>query len=348
MSLLDGSYDCRVRTWNRRSNASRLARTAKLSGRLLRWSRPVCASVLALSIAGIGGAVSSASVPPDSHGNLHANEVGDSQVITRDVTYASNSGPHAMTVYRSAKTPAAGAPAIVMVHGGAWIGGSRDLLDSQARAAAERGFVAFSIDYETGAALSPRQLDDVIGAFSSVRSRADEFGIDPNRIGGLGTSAGAHLLMLASTVGRVPMSAVVGWSGPYDITGQDDLKDRLVSAGASVLVVGCLPIDGTWSTGSVSIDATVLIDATVSIDTGCNQRGADASPLLRVTASGPPTLLFNSMDELIPVNQMYRFADQLRQHGAQVETVEVPGSRHAVAYSEEALSPTLDFFGEHV
>jgi acetyl esterase/lipase len=196
-----------------------------------------------------------------------------------------------------------------MVHGGAWARGSRTLLDTQARQAAAAGFVVFNVDYELSAPRNPRQYEDVSSAIEYVHAHAEAFGIDADRIGGLGTSAGAHLLMQAVTAGRAPLKAVVGWSGPYDLTGQGSAPNTSLALGAAAIYLGCLP-------------DLVL----------CSELAAEASPINHVAPGNPATLLLNSSNELIPVDQMTRFADRLRSVGAVVETHEVPGSRHAVAY----------------
>jgi dipeptidyl aminopeptidase/acylaminoacyl peptidase len=55
-----------------------------------------------------------------------------------------------------------------------------------------------------------------------------------------------------------------------------------------------------------------------------------ASPLERVSAHVPPTLLIHgTWDEPVPVDHSRRLAAALAAHGAQVQLVEVPFARHA-------------------
>ncbi|MGM5068654.1 alpha/beta hydrolase [Rhodococcus qingshengii] len=242
-----------------------------------------------------------------------------------ETSYPTDHGPQAMTVYRPAGPAASHSPAIVMVHGGAWARGSRALLADQALQAAAAGFVVFNVDYELSAPRNPRQVEDVRSAIEYIHSHAEEFGIDADRIGGLGTSAGAHLLMQAVTAGRAPLKAVVGWSGPYDLTGQGSAPNAALALGAAEIYLGCLP------------DINL-----------CNDLATEASPITHVAPGQASTLLLNSSNELIPLDQMTRFADRLRSVGTLVETRELPGSRHAVAYSAEAIGPTLEFLALHL
>lgn len=268
----------------------------------------------------LSAGIASASVP----GPQTASAVPEETTYV-ETTYSTDHGPQAMTVYRPAGPAVSRSPAIVMVHGGAWARGSRALLDEQARQAAAVGFVVFNIDYELSAPRNPRQFEDVRSAVDYIHAHADVFGIDADRIGGLGTSAGAHLLMQAVTAGRAPLKAVVGWSGPYDLTGQGSAANTALALGAAEIYLGCLP--------------DIVL---------CNELASEASPITHVAPGNPSTLLLNSANELIPVDQMTRFADRLRSVGTFVETREVPGSRHAVAYSAEAIGPTLEFFSLHL
>ncbi len=217
------------------------------------------------------------------------------------------------------------APAVVMVHGGGWISGSRTLLSEQARQIAEAGFVVFNIDYDLSAPRYPRQVNDVVSAIDYVRTQAAHFKIDPSRIGGVGTSAGANLLMDAVTTGHAQLKAAVGWSGPYDLTAHDTPKDQALALGSAAIYLGCVPVAPE-----------------------CVTRAVDASPIHHVTPDGPPTLLFNSANELIALDQMIDFADRLRGAGTTVDTRAVPGTGHAIAYTDEAIEPTVSFLQQHL
>ncbi|MFE3290390.1 alpha/beta hydrolase [Rhodococcus sp. NPDC059234] len=280
------------------------------------------AAVVAVSLTILGSGVAAAGIhepaaPADSR---------TASVTTADLEYPTDHGPGAMTVY----SPADGAssvptPSIVMVHGGAWATGSRALLDDEARRAAADGFVVFNIDYSLSAPRNPRQYQDAVAAIEYIRTHAIDFGIAADRIGGLGTSAGAHLLMQAVTAGHAPLKAVVGWSGPYDLAVQNTPRNTAISIGAAAVYLGCAPTTSR-----------------------CADQAVEASPIRHVSAGNPPALLFNSADEPVPVEQMTAFADRLRSVGTPAETRVIPGSKHAVAYSDVALDPTLDFLRRHL
>jgi acetyl esterase/lipase len=254
-------------------------------------------------------------------GTPAATAEADQAVTTEESTYPTVHGAEPMTVYYPADRSARNkAPAVVMVHGGAWIRGSRALLDSDARQAAAAGFVVFNIEYDLSAPRFPREPQDVDAAIGYIHAHPDRYGIDPGRIGGLGTSAGANLIMMAATASHAPLKAVVGWSGPYDLRIQGTAKDAAEATAIAVGYLGCVP----------GLPA-------------CAAVAADASPLTHVSAGDPPTLLFNSANELVDVGQMTRFADKLRSVGTPAETRILPGTRHAEQYAADAIGPTLSF-----
>ena len=93
-------------------------------------------------------------------------------------------------------------PVILWLHGGGWRSGDRRSGPDLARFYAERGFAMVSIDYRlSDEAVFPAAVEDVKTAIRWIRSVADHYGFDPNRIGLWGASAGGHLAALAALSG---------------------------------------------------------------------------------------------------------------------------------------------------
>lgn len=178
-------------------------------------------------------------------------------------------------------------PAVVFFHGGGWVGGKPGQFKSHSRYLAQKGIVCFMAQYR----LLDRKSDDppVIcindakSAMRWVRSRAEKFGLDPNRIAAGGGSAGGHL---AATVGM--------------IEGIDDPKDDLsVSPKANALLL-FNPVynngpDNGWGQKRVKEDY------------------AKYSPAHNITADDPPAIVFlGSQDKLIPVSVAEDFQKQMQ------------------------------------
>jgi acetyl esterase/lipase len=126
------------------------------------------------------------------------------------------------------------APALVAVHGGGWVQGVRAAFQYWGPYLAARGYAVFAISYRlaTKGKLFPQAVQDVLAGVQFVRGKAGEFGIDPQRIGLLGASAGGHLASLAALSGTkftggypqdafaavsTEVKALVGVYGVYDL-----------------------------------------------------------------------------------------------------------------------------------
>jgi acetyl esterase/lipase len=92
-------------------------------------------------------------------------------------------------------------PVIVYIHGGGWNHGDRkSALTSISNYVRNRGYIGVSVSYRlTGEAPFPAQIQDVKLAIRYLRAHAEQYYIDPERIGVWGSSAGGHLAALLGT-----------------------------------------------------------------------------------------------------------------------------------------------------
>jgi acetyl esterase/lipase len=112
-------------------------------------------------------------------------------------------------------------PGILVIHGGAWCAGNRRELTFHARKLAEAGYIAACIDYRLAPKHKfPAQLADCRSALDWLANQADSLGLDRNRIGLFGYSAGGHLaclLGLSEPQGdQPPIRAIVAGGAPCD------------------------------------------------------------------------------------------------------------------------------------
>lgn len=127
-------------------------------------------------------------------------------------------------------------PGVVVIHGGAWRGGSRLHMRPFAAQFAAVGFIAATVQYRLCPKHPfPAQIEDVKCAVRWMRANADKYQIDSDHIGAVGASAGGHLALLLGTLdpkdglegqgGHAPFSskvqAVVNYFGPFDLTLRD-------------------------------------------------------------------------------------------------------------------------------
>jgi acetyl esterase/lipase len=194
-------------------------------------------------------------------------------------------------------------PLLIWVHGGGWARGTR--ADPNPIALTREGYAIASIDYRlSGVAKFPAQVHDIKAAVRYLRARAAQYGYDGTRIGVMGSSAGAHLAILAGvTNGSAAHEGNVGTD-----LGQSSAIQAIVSYyGASNLTTIL-----KQSTPEGVADRAPGLDLLLG---GSPEAKAElarlASPVFQVDAADPPLLLLHGdQDPQIPINQSHEI------HGA--------------------------------
>lgn len=194
-------------------------------------------------------------------------------------------------------------PAMVFFHGGGWVGGKPTQFTQHSDYLSTRGLVCIQVEYrlipkgDKGPPLNA--VHDAKSAMRWVRGHAAELGIDPNRIGAGGGSAGGHL---AAFVGMVE-----GLDDP-----QDDLK---ISPKANALAL-FNPVfdngpDQGWGHERVKEDYKAY------------------SPAHNITPDDPPAIIFlGTQDKLIPVAVVERFKGNMEKAGVRCEAHFYEGQGH--------------------
>ena len=96
-------------------------------------------------------------------------------------------------------------PCIVLVHGGGWHKGDKTKYRALANRLASRRYVVSAIEYRLAdEAAFPAAMHDCTAAVRYLRAHAKKYHLDPNRIGAIGGSAGAHLAGLMASAGSHP------------------------------------------------------------------------------------------------------------------------------------------------
>jgi acetyl esterase/lipase len=130
-----------------------------------------------------------------------------------NIPYSPDHIRHKLDIYLPEPSPNP-LPVIVWIHGGGWQSGDKSSAATKAQPLLDMGFAVVGINYRySSQAVFPAQLHDCRGAIRWVRAHADDYGLDPDRIGVWGSSAGGHLVALLGTSGGVPAHFQVDLEG---------------------------------------------------------------------------------------------------------------------------------------
>ena len=125
--------------------------------------------------------------------------------------------PYGMDLYRPLNSSSL-LPVVIMIHGGAWQGGTRSDLPDLNRYLAARGYAVAAISYRFAPRYPhPAASQDVHAAIEFLKSNAAHLGLDPSRIALIGRSAGGQLALLAAYTENDPgIRGAVGFYAPSD------------------------------------------------------------------------------------------------------------------------------------
>jgi acetyl esterase/lipase len=256
-------------------------------------------------------------------------------VIERDVEYGkAEEGSLKLDVLRPRAASKKPRPAIVYVHGGAWCMGDKSEGIGVLKPLVETGdYVGFTIDYRLSDVVYwPAQIHDCKAAIRWIRASANKYGVDPERIGVYGNSAGAHL------------ACMLGLSG--------DRKELEGTSGSPGLSSRVSCVANKW--GPTDLVTAGFVDAADWQIIGGPpeknpERAKSASPLYNVHRHSPPFLHYYGTDDPIVhyQTQAVPFHQALKKAGADSTLVTMEGGGHGAGL------PAIDtniraFFDKHL
>ncbi len=206
-------------------------------------------------------------------------------------------------------------PAIVFVHGGGWTGGSKEDFADWGRYYASFGYFCISINYRLTPQFAwPAQIDDTQAAVRWLRKNARQMGVNPNRIGAVGASAGGHLVLMLGTTDTLndvdpnlhgfssKVKAVADYYGPSDLTNPREWRSDIWQ-----LITWLVGVP--WTFGNPAYQAV--------------------SPLSYVSPDDAAMLVFHGdADVIVPVSQSRRIVNAFIANGVPVQYFEFPGEGH--------------------
>jgi len=250
--------------------------------------------------------------------------VANSYRVVSNIAYLTTGGVESkLDVYQSRDNAQTPHPTLIWIHGGNWVGGSKEASALTPLPFLERGWNVVNIDYRLlNVAPAPASAEDCRCALRWVYQHAKEYNIDTSRLVVSGNSAGGHLALLigmatpeAGFDGKCPgpenlkVAAVINWYG------FPDLVDLLDGENAR-------PAVQNWiGTGSSRIDLAKRL-----------------SPMTYVRPGVPPVLtIHGDADPTSPYVHATELREALTKAGVRNELVTIPGGKHGGFTDDETV-----------
>lgn len=243
-------------------------------------------------------------------------------------------------------------PAVLYFPGGGFTSADHEKFLEMRYALACAGYVVAACEYRAVPNKFPALLEDAKAAVRWMRAHASEFGVDANRIGLLGDSAGGYVVQMAGATNgeknwdvgdfkgvSSDVQAVVSIYGISDLTTiGEGLGNENVHASAAVTEALLLngPAFKDFAGASVNADP---------------QKAKAASPIGHVDGTEPPFLLMHgSGDKVVSPLQSKKMFEALQNKKVEAEYVLVRGAEHGDLpwYQPGVISRVVNFFDRHL
>ena len=268
--------------------------------------------------------------------------------VIRDLRYARYGDRELPLDLYLPETPRSNHACVITVTGGGFRARGKDAFARYAALFAARGFAAACIAYRgTPDDGFPETIHDCKAAVRFVRANASRFGIDPDRIGIFGQSAGGHLAGMLAVSGGV---AELEGDG-----GNESVSSRVQAAVSSSGVFNFISRlrDGGHQQHNIETKKRTngeWVGEPFSVDSELWKR---ASPITYLSTDDAPLMMLASKtDQVVPLAQSEEMHDAMQSKGliSELAIFEVGGHNvaGAAAISEQVWPRILGFFREHL
>lgn len=274
---------------------------------------------------------------------------------TEDVIYGRKFGTALTLDVFQPKENANGAAVVFCVSGG-WFSAHEGINVGFISEFLNRGYTVFAVVHGSQPKFTiPEVLGDMHRAVRFIRSKAESYKIDPDRIGISGGSAGGHLSLMQGTAGdkgnpeaKDPIDrlssrvqAVACFFPPTDFLNYG--KPGEIALGCGILVNFRAPFDFA-EIDSKTRAFTPITDVGKILDIG-----RQISPVNHVSSDDPPTLIIHGdADKLVPIQQAQLIIDKLKAANVPAELVVKPGAEHGWKDMNKDIVVFADWFDKHL
>lgn len=263
---------------------------------------------------------------------------GDEPKIQADVIYGRKDG---MALTFDVITPAkANGGAVLWIQSGGWysVWNEPKKLLPGCQPFLAKGLTVFIVRHASAPKYTvPEAVEDVRRCVRFIHWKAKDFGVDANRLGTLGGSAGGHLSLMLATTGD---------------DGNPNAKDEVLKHSSKIAAAVALfpPTDlRNWTTDPPpAIKKIPGLKPPLTFD---EKKTPDVSPLLHVSADDAPILLIHGdKDELVPIEHSDNMIAALKKANVPSELLVIKGATHSFTADDNkiALPAMVNWFEKHL
>jgi acetyl esterase/lipase len=266
-----------------------------------------------------------------------------------DVIYGRKHGVAlTMDIFRPRK--GASGSAIVFVASGGWFSGKRLIWPRWYRPLVRRGHTVFAVMHGSQPKYTiPEMIPDIHRAVRHIRHHARALGIDPQRIGIMGASAGGHLSLLLATDAKSGKGGdpVDGTSSRVQAVAAFYPPTDFLNWGAKGINVTRLPVHARFKApfDFRRFDEEAGVYVRITDPAERDKLLAKLSPVHHATPDDPPTLLIHGdRDTLVPLQQSRRMVARLEKAGVEAKLVVKEGGAHGWRGMDTELDAVAEWF----
>jgi len=270
----------------------------------------------------------------------------ESVKATLDIPYADTSNTaQRLDLYLPAKrADDKPLPVIVFIHGGAWQGGNKTDGRGNVLPFVSGGrYAGASVEYRlSGAAKWPAQIEDCKAAIRWLKGHANEYGLDPQKIGVWGASAGGHLVAMLGVTGNA--RELEGTLGKHL-----DQTSRVACVAdyfgpTNMLTMGDFP--SKMAHNDPNSPESRLIGGAVQEN---KDKARNASPITYVTGDDAPVFIAHgTTDPLVPYNQSETFEAALKKANVPAYLQTIENGNHGGFEGPELKRRLTAFFDKYL
>ena len=235
--------------------------------------------------------------------------------------------------------------AIISLVSGGWFSAHEAISPDNYRAFLARGYTVFAVVHGSQPRYIVTEIEpDIHRAVRFIRHNAAKYGVDPNRLGLTGGSAGGHLSLTMATQGD---------------EGNSKAKDPVERESSGIQCVACFfpPTDflNYGQPGEDAVGVGVLRDfkpafgpAADSAE-GRQKLGREISPIYFVRSNMPPILIIHGdADKLVPIQQSRTFVKRCEEVGSPAKLIVKEGKLHGWPNIGQDMEIFADWFDKHL